>query len=142
GRGQVGGIAGSLNGVPGGSDVFYLYKSIYRGDVVDKDRSAPSGGWAGAVGSFCDCTGRFEQNFYDKTLDPSTQRASHPSIQGYTTTELRSPTTVTGGIFCVPHPLGGCQDNGWGQPDGEWNAGSSTQHHVLTRVRDASSQPR
>jgi hypothetical protein len=136
GRGSVGGIAGKLDGVQGSSDTFMLYKTIYRGDVVDKDRS----GWAGAVGTFCDCTSRFEQNFYDRTLDPSSNWGNHYSIVGYTTTQLRSPTTVTGGVFCAPHPTGNCGDNTWSTV--EWTAGTNTQHHVLTSMPGPNSQPR
>jgi hypothetical protein len=141
GRGSVGGIAGKLDGEVGGADAFLLYKSIYRGEVIDKDRSSASGGWAGAVGTFCACSVRFDQNFYDRTLDPSSNRADQDAIVGYTTTELRSPTSVTEGVFCAPHPTGNCGDNPWGV-NGEWNAGTSTQHHVLTSMPGPNSQPR
>ena len=128
GRGAVGGIVGALDCTVD-SNVYYLYKTIYRGDVVDKNWSA-NNGWSGAVGTFKDCTGRFEQNFYDRSLDQSAHRANHHSIQGYTTTELRSPTSVIGGVFCAPDIIPErCGDNTWQDPP--WNARSNMQHHAL-----------
>lgn len=140
GRGAVGGIVGQLNCDAGA--VFLLYKTIYRGDVVDKNWSS-SGGWAGPVGTFNDCTARFEQNFYDRTLDASTNYVTHgvSSVQRYTTTELRSPTSVIGGVFCAPHPIPGlCGDNTWSSPP--WTAGTNTQHHVLMNMPGPNAQPR
>jgi hypothetical protein len=139
GRGGVGGIAGQL-ACTEGVNSFQLYKTIYRGDVVDRNWSS-SGGWSGAVGTFNPCIARFEQNFYDRTLDSSTNRANHLSIQGYTTTELRSPTSVIGGVFCAPDVVPGrCGDNTWSSPP--WTAGTSSQHHVLQNMPGPNSQPR
>lgn len=139
GRGAVGGIIGELDCT---QDVYHfqLYKTIYRGDVIDRNWSS-SGGWSGGVGTFNDCTARFAQNFYDRTLDPSTNRAAHSSIRGYTTTELRSPTSVIGGVFCEPDVVPGrCGDNTWQSPP--WTAGTNNQHHVLLNMPGPNAQPR
>lgn len=139
GRGGVGGIVGYMSCGP--YNVFMLYKTIYRGDVVDKDWSS-SGGWAGPLGGWSDCTARFEQNFYDRTLDPSTNYVVHgSSVQRYTTNELRSPTSVTGGVFCAPDVVPGrCGDNTWWSPP--WTAGTSSQHHALLNMPGPNTQPR
>jgi hypothetical protein len=139
GREKVGGIVGELDCIPD-QTYFQLYKTIYRGDVVDRNRSS-SGGWAGAVGTFKDCNIRFNRNFYDRELDSSSNRAAHNSIQGYTTTELRSPTSVIGGVFCAPDIVPGrCGDNTWSDPP--WTAGTSNQHHVLLNMPGPNPQPR
>jgi hypothetical protein len=142
GRGGVGGIIGNID-CTFNEDYFQLYKTIYRGDVVDRNWSS-SGGWSGGVGTFSDqeCDARFVQNFYDRSLDASTNRAAHQSIRGYTTDELRSPTSVIGGVFCEPmDPVPGrCGDNTWSSPP--WTAGTSTQHHVLQGMPGPNSQPR
>ena len=131
----MGGIVGSLGCSDG---LFQMYKTIYRGNVVDLNNSA---GWAGGVGTFSDCIARFEQNFYDRTLDPSANHANHHSIQGYTSTELRSPTSVIGGVYCAPDVVPGrCGDNTWSNPP--WTAGSSTQHHALLNMPGPNVQPR
>lgn len=138
GRGAVGGIAGVLDCTPDES-IFLLYKTIYRGDVVDKNWSS-SGGWAGPVGLWTDCTSRFTQNFYDRTLDPSSNYVVHnDAVSRYTTSELRSPTSVVGGVFCNGvAPV--CGDNTWAAPP--WTAGTSSQHHVLQNMPGPNSQPR
>lgn len=112
-----------------------------RGDVVDKDWSS-SGGWAGSIGTFTDCTGRFTQNFYDRTLDPSSHFVVYgTAIQGFTTTELKSPTSVIGGVFCAPDIIPArCGDNTWWSPP--WTAGTSSQHHALQNMPGPNSQPR
>jgi hypothetical protein len=139
GRGAVGGMVGALDCIPDYT-VFFLYKTIHRGDVIDRNWT-PSGGWSGPVGTFVDCTGRMEQNFYDRTLDPSSNRANHHSIQGFTSTELRSPTTVIGGVFCQPDIIPErCGDATWTSPP--WTAGSNTQHHVLMNMPGPNAQPR
>jgi hypothetical protein len=140
GRGGVGGIVGALNCNSEGGG-FQTYKTIYRGDVVDRNWSS-SGGWSGALGTFDgDCIARLTQNFYDRTLDASTNRANHNSVRGYTTTELRSPTTVTGGVFCEPDVVPGrCGDNTWMSPP--WTAGTNMQHHVLQNMPGPNAQPR
>jgi hypothetical protein len=129
GRGSVGGIIGELTC---GEDDSVVYKTIYRGDVVDKNWVS-NGGWAGGMGTIGNCIARMTQNFYDNRLDLSTNRANHNSIEGYSTPELRSPTTVTGGVFCqmdiVPDR---CGDNTWSTPP--WTAGTSSQHHVLQNM--------
>jgi hypothetical protein len=139
GRGGVGGLVGELS-CPSSGSSFQLYKTIYRGDVVDRNWSN-NNGWSGAVGTFDDCIARFEQNFYDRTLDPSANRANHYSIVGYTTDELRTPTSVTGGVFCAPDVIPGrCGDNTWMSPP--WTAGTNMQHHVLQNMPGPNSQPR
>lgn len=140
GRGGVGGIVGSLE--CDDTNAFLLYKTIYRGDVVDKNWSA-SGGWAGPVGSnWQDCTARFEQNFYDRDLDPSTNYVVHnSSVQRYTTSQLRSPPSVIGGVFCAPDVVPGrCGDNTW--QSSTWTAGNNQQHHVLLNMPGPNAQPR
>jgi hypothetical protein len=142
GRGGVGGIIGELRCSEDFGEYFMLYKTIYRGDVVDKNWSA-SGGWAGPVGTFSDCTARFEQNFYDRTLDASSNYVSYgaSSVQRYTTTELRSPTSVIGGVFCAQDVVPGrCGDNTWSSPP--WTAGTSSQHHVLLNMPGPNVQSR
>jgi hypothetical protein len=139
GRGSVGGIVGYQSCTV--SDPFQLYKTIYRGDVVDKSWGTGTGGWAGAVGLFSDCTARMEQNFYDRSVDASSNWADHYSVVGYTTNELRSPTTVTGGVYCFQGSVPGhCGDNTWSDPP--WTAGTSSQHHALRNMPGPNSQPR
>ena len=139
GRGGVGGIVGALDCTLY-SNVWYLYKTIYRGDVVDKDWSA-NNGWSGAVGTFTNCTGRFEQNFYDRQLDPSANHANHHSIQGFLTEQLRSPTSVIGGVYCAPDIIPErCGENTWSSPP--WTAGTSMQHHALLNMPGPNAQPR
>jgi hypothetical protein len=137
GRGSVGGIVGDLTCQ---EDDNLVYKTIYRGDVVDKNRTS-TGGWAGGVGTFGNCLARMEQNFYDRELDSSSNHADHHSILGYTSTELRSPTTVTGGVFCnMDIIVDRCGDNTWGMPP--WTAGTSLQHHVLQNMPGPNTQLR
>jgi len=139
GRGGVGGMVGYMHCTPD-ETYFLLYKTIYRGDVVDKDWSA-SGGWAGPLGQWSDCTARFVQNFYDRTLDSSTNYVNHSAIERYTTTELRSPTTVTGGVYCNDGAIPGhCGDNTWYTPP--WTAGTNAQHHALQNMPGPNAQPR
>jgi hypothetical protein len=135
GRGAVGGIIGNQECIEDQA-VFFLFKTIYRGQVTDRNRS-----WAGGVGTFLNCTGRMEQNFYDNSLDQSGGRAAHHSIQGYSTTDLKRPTSVIGGVFCAPDPVPGrCGDNTWMSPP--WTAGTSEQHHALRNMPGPNVQPR
>ena len=140
GRGGVGGMIGNLTCTVDGAEVFLLYKTIYRGDVVDKNWSS-SGGWAGVLGNWTNCTARFEQNFYDRTLDASTHYVtSGSSIGRYTSTELKSPTSVIGGVFCAPDVVPGrCGDNTWASPP--WTANSSSQYHTLQNMPGPNTQP-
>jgi hypothetical protein len=137
GRGGVGGIVGELTCQ---EDDSVVYKTIYRGNVVDQNWSS-NGGWAGGIGTLGNCNARVTQNFYDRSLDSSTNHANHNSILGYTTTELISPTTVTGGVFCnmdvVPDR---CGDNTWSTPP--WTPGTSSQHHVLQNMPGPNEQLR
>jgi hypothetical protein len=137
GRGAVGGIIGNQECVED-QTVFFLFKTIYRGQVLDRNRS-----WAGGVGTFLYCTGsRMEQNFYDNSLDQSGGRANHHSIQGYSTTDLKRPTSVIGGVYCAPDLAdpARCGDNTWMSPP--WTAGTSEQHHALRNMPGPNVQPR
>jgi hypothetical protein len=142
GRGAVGGIVGQVDCVPNYTQ-FLLYKTIYRGDVVDQNWT-PNGGWAGSVGTVPSCGGRFLQNFYDRTLDQSMHHYPGDATQGvvgYTTGELTSPTTVIQGVFCEPDTVQGrCGDNTWSSPP--WTAGTSSQYHVLLNMPGPNIQPR
>jgi len=135
GRGAAGGMIGQVDCDEG--DVFLLYKTIYRGNVVDKNAS---NGWAGAIGTYSQCTQRFLQNFYDSQLDPSAGHAAS-GVTGYSTNQLRSPTSVIGGVFCEPDVIPGrCGDNTWASPP--WTAGNNAQHHVLLNMPGPNTQLR
>lgn len=141
--GSVGGIVGYMHCTPD-STAFQLFKTIYRGDVIDKAWSS-RGGWKGPVGGYYgDCFSRFDLNYYDRSLDQSENQAVSPtlmSIRGFTTTELREPRSVIGGVFCQEDVVPGrCGDNTWSSPP--WTAGSSTQHHVLMNMPGPNPQPR
>jgi hypothetical protein len=143
GRGAVGGIVGQVQCLTPDT-YFHLMRTIYRGEVRDLDRSAASGGWAGTVGTAQACSVRAGSNYYDRTLDPSPNyEVSVSSSQGFTTAELREPTTVTGGVFCEmdsgPDPTR-CGDAAWSSPP--WTPGSSIQHHVLMDMPGPNVQPR
>jgi len=136
GRGHVGGLIGNATCSP---DYGYLmYNGIYRGgDVTDANRSA----WSGAIGDFQNCAnvGRTGLFFYDISSDQSgTHNTSYEGNIGATATQLKTPTTPDGGVFCQ---FGGghCTDNGLTDPP--WNAGTSTQIHTLRGVLDEGSQP-
>jgi hypothetical protein len=141
GRGGVGGLVGYLDCQ--NYAVWMLYKGIYRGDVVDKN--APSGGWSGTVGGYGQCTARFANLFWDSTLDPSSNWLSNSEADlaqhRGTTTELRSPTTLTGGIYCMPDVVPGrCGDNNF--DSSIWSAGSASQHHTLRYMPGPNVLPR
>jgi len=137
--GAVGGIIGQADCVPNTADVFLLYKTIYRGDVIDKSRTSGRG-WAGAVGTYAECDARFTQNFYDNQLDQSQDHAPR-GVNGYSTDQLRSPTSVIGGVFCAQDVIPGrCGDNTWASPP--WTAGTNQQHHVLLNMPGPNAQLR
>jgi hypothetical protein len=137
GRGAVGGIVGHMDCADDAP--FQIFKTIYRGDVIDENRRT-SGGWAGAIGTFRACAALVAQNFYDRTLDPSSNHTTL-SVDGFTSTELRSPTTVTGGVFCAPDVIPErCGDRTWKTPP--WDPGTSSQHHVLLNMPILNEQPR
>lgn len=131
GRGSVGGLVGFLD-----CDEFntwLLYRGIYRGDVVDKN--APSGGWAGTVGDYDDCTSRWASCLWDNQLDPSSNYHVSPGQQsGATTAQLRSNTLPYGGVY-------GSQFDG-GYSDPPWSAGTSSQHHILRNMPGPNAPPR
>jgi hypothetical protein len=129
GRGAVGGLVGWLNC----TDImpWALYRGIYRGDVVDKN--APTGGWAGTVGTYTDCIARWENCVWDNQLDPSSNYIVHSVSQaGGDTNTLKANTTPSGGIY-------GTGDAGYQDPP--WNAGNGSQHHVLRSMPGPNPQP-
>jgi len=138
GRTFAGGLVGFLDCES--PALFVLNHGIYRGDVKDVNRPPPQG-WAGVVGGANECPGRFDQLLWDKSGDGSTNSyiyppaaASQPVQQGYTATELKSPTTVTGGVYHF-------DDNTL--QSAIWNAGTSSQYHVLQSMPGGLSiQPR
>jgi hypothetical protein len=134
GRGAVGGLVGNLDCIPDeGPSLFY--KGIYRGDVIDRNMT-PSGGWAGTLGIARDCAGnRVTMLHWDSSLDQSRYSLNFGLAQlGSSTTDLRLPTTPIGGVFCAPDYADPerCGDNAFADPP--WNAGSSSQHHVLRNM--------
>jgi hypothetical protein len=139
GRGGVGGLVGYLSGDSG--NVWLLYNSISRGgDVTDKDKS---GGWEGTVGVVSGVNNRFSLLFYDAEADPTTgpntSYTNSPASQhGVSTNALKSPTTPSGGVFCVGG--GSCGDGFFTDPP--WNAGSASEHHVLRNMPGPNIQPR
>jgi hypothetical protein len=135
GRGHVGGLIGYARCSPGYG--IFMYNGISRGgDVVDANRSA----WSGALGDYdSNCTGRWGVFFYDTTSDQSgTHNSSYVGNIGATASQLKTPTTPDGGVFCQ---FGGghCMDNGFADPP--WKAGTNSQNHTLRGVLDEGSQP-
>jgi hypothetical protein len=138
GRGAVGGIVGSISGNSG--NPWMLHRSISRGgDVTDKDKS----GWEGTVGTVSGPNNRFGLLFFDAQADPTTGANisyNEPLAHyGRTTNELKLPTTPAGGVFCPGGP-GNCGDGTFSDPP--WNAGTSTEHHVLRSMPGPNTQPR
>jgi len=142
GRGSVGGLVGQM--ACDGSDQWFLYNGIYRGDVTDASRPGTSGGWAGVIGAAHDmnCYGRFAGLLYNKDLDGSSSFFSYSGNQvAATTTQLKQPTTANGGIYCLPDVVTGrCGDNAFASPP--WDAGTSTQYHALMNMPGPNVQPR
>jgi len=139
GRNGVGGLVGYLDCQNDSS--WLLYKGIYRGDVVDKN--VTNGGWAGTMGGYDNCHGRLAHLFWDASLDPSTNwlnsaEALLAQIRG-TTAELRAPTTPYGGIYCLRPD--NCPTDG-NFDASTWDAGTSSQHHVLVGMPGPNSQLR
>jgi hypothetical protein len=128
GRGAAGGLVGFLDGDDG--NPWMLYKGISRGgDVVDKNKS----GWEGTIGGLNDFTARFTMLHFDSQADPSTVSLSTLAQEGNSTTDLKTPTTPTGGVFCEPDVVPGrCGDNTFFDPP--WNAGNASQHHTLRNM--------
>jgi hypothetical protein len=135
GRRAVGGLVGALACDPYTS--WLLYRGIYRGDV--HDRSVPAPGWAGVVGTWANCSGRIGHLFFDKSLDTSPTKAPNFTQTAGTSTELRSPTGITSGIYCLQP--GRCDADGAFEAT-VWTAGTSTQHHALLNVTGPNPQPR
>jgi hypothetical protein len=131
GRGVVGGLVGFLNcdSIQG----FVINRGFYRGNVIDRNIGGQSGGWAGAVGGFNNCGARFEKLFWDNNLDPSTNYIVNQGQTGASSQDLKAPTTADGGILA-----GG--DNNFSET--EWNAGTSTQYHILRSMPGPNYQPR
>jgi hypothetical protein len=127
----VGGLVGFLNcdSIQG----FVINRGFYRGNVIDRNIGGQSGGWAGAVGGFNNCGARFEKLFWDNNLDPSTNYIVNQGQTGASSQDLKAPTTADGGILA-----GG--DNNFSET--EWNAGTSTQYHILRSMPGPNYQPR
>jgi hypothetical protein len=122
GRGHAGGLVGALGCWEG---YFYvLNHGLYRGDVVDRNRPSSSGGWSGTFGTYDGaCVGRFDQLIWDKTMDGSSNvGVSGDAQKSATDSEMRTPTTVTGGVYFF-------QDNTL--QSALWSPGSNSQHHGL-----------
>jgi len=147
GRGFVGGLVGYAACTPDVS-FFLFYNGIYRGgtvngtyqggDVVDANRSN-SGGWSGVLGGYQNCANiRMGIFFYDTTADKSASHLNFPGHNGASATDLRTPTTANGGVFCQ-FANGHCADNGFADPP--WNAGTNAQHHTLRGVPGPNAQP-
>jgi The GLUG motif len=136
GRGAAGGLVGELPCDAAGFVTWSMYRGIYRGDVVD--RNAPAGGWAGVVGTAGPCAGRIAHMFYDRTLDTSSNTASNFQQTGATTSQLRTPTVVYEGVYCLSP--GTCDDGNFESI--MWSAGTSTQHHALRNMPGPNAQPR
>ncbi len=131
GRGSVGGLVGFLD--CNEFNAWLLYRGIYRGDVVDKN--APSGGWAGTVGDYNDCTARWDRCLWDNQLDPSTNWHVSPGQQnGASTEDLRENTIPWGGVY------GGEFDAAFTDPP--WSAGNADQHHTLRNMPGPNVPPR
>jgi len=138
GRASVGGLIGFMDCDP--YNLFVFNHGIYRGNVTDMNRPPPAG-WAGVIAGANNCFGRFDQFWWDKSLDGSTASYISPYVDpmfpiqtGYTTTDLKSPTTPGGGVY---H---------WGDNNldpGTWDAGTNQQHHALVGMPGGLSiQPR
>jgi hypothetical protein len=80
-------------------------------------------------------------NYWDRSIDGSTNWDTTVDGAGYTSTELRSPTSVIGGVFCDDDPAdpARCGDATWASPP--WTPGTSTQHHVLMNMPGPNAQP-
>lgn len=139
GRNRVGGLVGYL-GCQGAPN-WLLYKGIYRGDVVDK--SAPTGGWAGTVGGRENCTARFTHLSWDRDLDPSTNALTDTEAvlaqRPGTTAQHRGPTSASGGFYCL-QPNNCFNDNNF--ETSKWDAGTSSQHHILKDMPGPNAQIR
>jgi hypothetical protein len=135
GRNGVGGIVGVLDCQ--NDEVWLVYQAIYRGEVIDKN--APNGGWSGTLGTFGPCFARYGHLFFDRSLDQSSNWANASQVRG-TTSELRSPTTVISGVYCL-QPNNCANDNNFSSA--VWDAGTNAQHHALLNMPGGlSAQPR
>lgn len=135
GRNGVGGIIGAIDCQ--NYQTWLVYKAIYRGgDVVD--RNAPQGGWAGTIGTAGDCSTRIAHLWFDRTTDASSNWYNSSQTRG-TTTELRAATSANSGIFCI-QPNNCPNDNNL--TDAVWDAGTSSQHHILKNMPGPNAQVR
>jgi len=136
GTAAVGGLVGREDCTDNAGWV--LDKGIYRGDVRDRFRP---GAWSGVLGDFTDCIARWELTFFDNQLDQSGTYLVHSvSQRPESTTALKSPIAPAGGVYCgniLPETR--CADNSFGDPP--WNAGTSSQHHVLRNMPGPNVQP-
>jgi len=140
GRASVGGLVGQMD--CSDANNFIFNHGIYRGNVTDMNR-APPAGWAGVIGAASNCFGRFDQFWWDKTLDTSTAwfispwvDPSFPIQSGATTSDLKLPVN--------PNPGSGVYH--WADNNLDpsiWDAGTNQQHHALVGMPGGLSiQPR
>lgn len=138
GRTKVGGLIGSMecDGETFPGQVFF-YHGIYRGNVKDLNRA--NGSWSGVLGAGqrqANCFDRFDQLFWDTTRDPTLNQdqyhfvyqftdPSFPIQKGASSTALRAPTSVNGGVYNI-------HDNTFTTQF--WTAGTSMQHHALVNM--------
>lgn len=138
----VGNVTGSetVGGIVGLADCddsndWIVNKAIYRGNVVDRFSPEANGGSAGTIGKHSEyCSFRWTKCFWDTTLDTSTNYYIDDLAQkGGTTAQLRAPTTLNDGVYCMPDDVPGrCGDDGF---TGDiWDPGTSSQHHILLNV--------
>ena len=138
GRGAVGGLIGRAKSVSHG---WTLNNGVFRGGVVN-DSSRP---WAGVIGVAdvgIEPAERWALTLFDKSLDgdPFLTTSSGQQV-GATTTQLKSPTTSMGGVYCFNPPGSNrCGDSAF--PTDRWDAGSTTQHHILKNMPGPNVQSR
>lgn len=143
GRGAAGGLVGNVDCQPDvGSQTAFLYRAIYRGELIDKAKSSASGGWAGTMGTVKNCFGnRLENLVWDSSLDKSTNSFAGLSQRGGLTEDLRRPTKPFEGVYCAKDVLPErCGDNGYADPP--WDAGTDQQHHALRSMPGPNTQLR
>jgi len=142
----VGNVTGTsaVGGLIGRADTFShgwtLNNGIYRGVVTDRFRD-----WAGVIGiadlSLDVAAPRWALTLFDSTLDNGTYLVDGDRQKPASTTQLKSPTTASGGVYCGNTPPSTrCGDSAF--PSTKWDAGTSSQHHILKDMPGPNSQPR
>ncbi len=136
GSGAVGGLMGRAQS---GSHGWTLNNGIYRGIVNDTARP-----WAGVLGQADlgdEPAPRWETTLFESSLDGDPYLMDGDRQKPATTSQLRSPTTSDGDIYCFNAPgTTRCGDSAF--PADRWNAGSSSQHHILRDMPGPNVQPR